>query len=115
MLTTPEMKGKCRYCGRVFTMGNAHLAWFEGSYVKNGCPSCGHRLTMDDVLASTAMPDVSTDYLHLPGDPALLRDFIVRAEADLARPDGLSQTWPAFAADVRRAVELARRALGEGR
>jgi hypothetical protein len=57
---------------------------------------------------------IETEYLRLPaGDPVILRDFLARAEADLANPSGLTQTWPAFAADVRRAVERARAALGE--
>lgn len=58
---------------------------------------------------------IETDDLRLPGDPAILRDFIARAEADLTNPTGLTRTWPAFAADVRRAVGLARARLGEGK
>lgn len=64
---------------------------------------------------TTERPAIETAYLRLPADDAAgLRDFIQRAEADLARSDGLTQTWPAFAADVRRAVGLARARLGEG-
>ena len=63
---------------------------------------------------TTEQQVIETAYLRLPGDPAILRDFIARAEADLASPTGLSQSWPAFAADVRRAVALARARLGEG-
>jgi hypothetical protein len=59
-----------------------------------------------------AAPAVETDYLRVP--VAILRDFLARAEADLANPAGLTQTWPAFADDVRRAVERARTALGAG-
>ena len=57
---------------------------------------------------------IETRFLLVPGDTASLRDFLRRAEADLANPQGTRATWPELAADVERAVALARARLAEG-
>jgi len=61
------------------------------------------------------MSKIETRYLSIPADEANLRDFIARAERDLAgQVAGLTATWPAFRADLARALALARRALARG-
>lgn len=55
---------------------------------------------------------IETAYLRIPATAPELRAFLSRAEADLADAGRLA-AWPAFRADVERAVRLARAALAD--
>lgn len=47
----PTATVKCKYCGAIFPVTRAEYMWLSGSYVRGGCPSCGHYLdAAKDVL-----------------------------------------------------------------
>ena len=55
---------------------------------------------------------IETRFLSIPADEAALRDFLARAERDLAGGEGSSSAgYPAFRADLERAAALVRAEL----
>ena len=40
----PTTAVKCKYCGHIFEVEHMARAWLPGSYVRDGCASCGHYL-----------------------------------------------------------------------